>query len=633
MNKTFRLLSVALTSVTVMLVPGCGGNGGGTSADSDLATLGLEARLVRAGTLLSCTSSIQASVRVQRTTGSSTSTVQMSCPSQRLLAGDYAPSLWDAHFESLAPGNPTARAQTWLPAPIVMREGSNFFVVPSEPIENEALSSQMSIEGLVGDTPQALTTQLHFRVTPTSGIEPARWRYKLTQGNITYVSPAVQTREPTLGDFGVWGAVALAEDRGPGVPRLYGSTAFPANIANQFRSNRDFRDVRFVDLDNDGREDIVSSVYGAGCTLIAMARADGNFDIKTPRRHDGGCIGGHSETMLVADFDGDGLVDIFLPSYERFDLLKNLGGGEFQEVADSLGISFPSYLPAVEGAAAVDIDMNGTVDIAVASEVLLNDGRGHFTPMQQPFGPSRLFDEGMAVADIDADGIFDIVKNDPDRGPRIYWGTSNGSFSDAGWMFGGEIVARIGYGVAIGRLTGNSLPDLLMGGGIMPPTPPGDYAPTPGEGPRLCVQRRRRSFDCFRHFLQAFGPAPSDLLTVTDYDNDGYEDLIHRQGLLRIARFGAVMPQSTFRFDLRDANDRRTMYGRSVRARCALDDSVIATKFVDGGNGYMAQGNYLVHFASNWCDRIKLETGGPSGVIALGTFEPGTYQIRLPAIP
>jgi hypothetical protein len=627
MKRHWRLLGLATTALLASFVPGCGGGGGDPPPSP--ATLVIEAALVRTGTLVSCASSLQAPVKVTRTAGSSVSRFEMNCPSQRLLAGDHALSLWEAGYVSpTAAGNPLAHAQTLLPAPIVMRDGEEYSAVASEPIES--LSAEMVLEGIADGVPLFLLRRTAMRVAVTGSSTPTQWRYTLSQGGTTFVSPTVGTREVAYSDFGFWGAVALAEDKGPGVPRMHSAYAFPDNIGEKFLAQRDFRDIRYVDLDNDGLQDIVSTVYGQGCTHIAMAQRGGGYDIRTPLRNDGTCIGGHGETLLIADFDGDGLVDIFLPSYERFDLLKNLGRGEFQEVADALGIAFPVYRPSVEGAAAVDLDLNGTVDIVVASEILLNDGRGHFAVVPQPFGPERVFDEGMSVADIDADGIFDIVKNDPSLGPRIYWGGPANHFADAGWMFGGATVANIGYGVAVGRVTGNSLPDLLMGGGTNL-SAPHEGAPSPGEGPRLCVQRQKRSFDCFQHFIPTFGPAPSDLLMVTDADNDGLEDLVHRQGTLRLARFTTVVPQSTFRFDLRDADDRRTVYGRTVRARCALDDSIIATKFVDGGNGYMAQGDYLVHFASNWCGRIKLETGGPSGPIALGTFEPGIHKLRLPS--
>lgn len=630
MKKLQQRLCLAVAGVAILFAPGCGGSGDGSepAPPPPPATIGFEARLTREGTLLTCTSSVHAPAKITRSTGGIESTFQMNCPSQRRLAGDYDLSQWSASFVSAQVGNPTARSQTWLPAPIVMREGATFIALPSEPVD--ALESRMTIERLRDGMPQPVTLLTPHRISPSAGDEADAWRYTLTQGGTTYRSPAARLREVTLGDFGVWGALALAEDKGPGTPRLHSSISFPANIRDGLRANRDFRDIRFVDLDNDGREDFVSTVYGEGCTYVAMAQPDGNYDVRTPRRDDGTCIGGHGETILVADFDGDGLVDIFLPSYERFDLLKNLGQGQFREVADSLGISFPNYLPSVEGAAAVDLDLNGTIDIVVASEVLLNDGRGHFRALAQPFG-QRLFDEGMSVADIDVDGVFDIVKNDPDRGPRIYWGRADTTFSDAGWLFGGRAVAQTAYGIAVGRVTGSSLPDLLIGGGVRPSDAPGAEFPTPGEGPRMCVQRRPRSFDCFRSFLPAFGPHPSDLVMVTDDDGDGTEEVIHRQGTLRAARLATVMPQSVFRFDLRDADNRRTVYGRTVRARCVLDDSVVATKFVDGGNGYMAQGEYIVNFTSNWCDRIRLETGGTNGPVGLGEYGPGSYQLRLPA--
>jgi hypothetical protein len=176
------------------------------------------------------------------------------------------------------------------------------------------------------------------------------WRWSVALDGTTYVSDATAERSFTMHDTGVWGAMALADL--PDGRRFLGAGDYVAMGAGSFTDDRTFRDIRYVDLNNDGRHDIVSNVYGSGCALIAIARAAGGYDVQTPLRNDASCIGGHGETLLVADFDGDGLVDIFLPSYERFDYLKNMGQGRFVEMADALGISFPEYRPNVEGAAA-----------------------------------------------------------------------------------------------------------------------------------------------------------------------------------------------------------------------------------------------------------------------------------------
>jgi hypothetical protein len=326
----------------------------------------------------------------------------------------------------------------------------------------------------------------------------------------------------------------------------------------------------------------------------------------------------------VADFDGNGRVDIFLPSYERFDLLLNLGDGQFVEVASAAGMAFPNYLPQVEGAAAVDIDGNGTIDIVVASEVLLNDGKAHFTPVDRPFGPTRIFDEGMSVTDLDGDGRFDIVKSDPSLGPRIFWGTAEPKvFADAGWMLGGQQVSESAFGLAVGDLMGNGRPTLVLAGGDPIGGAAGVGANPP---PRVCIQPLPRQFTCLNALLPGKADGRQDLLLVTDMDNDGYDDLVARypSPIVYGAPAGA---DAVFRFDLRDAQGLRNQYGRSLRVTCASDGSLVGLKFVDGGNGFMAQGNYVVSFHSDWCTSVWLQVPGIHGSVAYGPFGPGLHRI------
>jgi hypothetical protein len=458
------------------------------------------------------------------------------------------------------------------------------------------------------------------------------WRWNATRDGIAFVSAAVKPREFAAHDGGDTGALALSDPLQDNHPSMIGGQSYAAKGLAALITGRDFRDIRNVDLDNDGREDIVSNVYGSGCTLIAMARAGGGYDVSAPLRADGSCIGGHGETILVADFDGDGLVDIFLPSYERFDLLKNLGGGRFVEMAAEAGIDFPDYNPHVEGAAAVDIDGNGTIDIVAASEVLLNDGRGHFTAVDHPFGPTRVFDEGMAVADVDGDGLFDIVKSDPSLGPRFFWGTPTPNvFADSGWMLGGRQVSSRSYGIAVGDLMHDGRQAIVLAGGetiVSGLQAADEEAPGTSPPPRVCVQPVPRRFNCLNGLLPPKDAAWQDLLLVTDMDGDGYDDLAARYGTL-LTYSAAPARDNMFRFDLRDAQGHRNQYGRAVRVTCASDGSFVALKFVDGGNGYMAQGNYIVSFHSPWCASVLVQVPGAHGTRVYGPFLPGLHTLTV----
>jgi hypothetical protein len=611
------------------LLVACGGGGG----DPEPVQVGLRVNLVGTGTQLACSASRPAQVQLTRKTASGTSVETVACPMARTLAGDFVLSEWEAAPLPLQVQNGVTvgavRVLTTLPPPVVLRNGEQALVLPNEAVE--ATGEVASIERVDAEGRPLDEVTWSGKVTALAQTaEPSQWRWTVRAQNASYQSMHVPLRDFVPTDHGYWGAMALAEPAGDNGARLFPADRHPGLPPGQFTWDRVFRDIRYADLDGDGRTDIVSNVYGAGCTMFAFARADGTYEVAVPLGTDDQCIGGHGETILTADFDGDGQVDVFLPTYERFYLLLNQGGRRFVETAESAGIAFPDYTPRVEGAAAVDIDLDGDVDIVAASEVLLNDGRGHFQSMVQPFGPSRVFDEGMSVADVDVDGRWDIVKHDPEYGPRIFWGNLRGEFDDAGWLFGGQVVSNSANGVAVGDLTGNRLPDLLLAGGREVAPAVGIEVGATGEGPRLCMQIRRREFECLQRFVEPIPGAWSDLLMVTDVDGDGANELVARYGNL-ITYAAAPMPgQHAFRFDVRDASGRRNQFGRTLTVRCDVDDRLLGMRAVDGGNGFMAQRDYVLNFVSNACEKVRVEVAGPSGPLALGSFEPGLHELRVP---
>jgi hypothetical protein len=66
-----------------------------------------------------------------------------------------------------------------------------------------------------------------------------------------------------------------------------------------------------------------------------------------------------------------------------------------------------------------------------------------------------------------------------------------------------------------------------------------------------------------------------------------------------------------------------------MRAICALDESLIQLKFVDGGNGYQAQTDYVVPFTSTWCPSAFIEVATVAGMQRFGPYTPGTYTIQV----
>jgi hypothetical protein len=123
----------------------------------------------------------------------------------------------------------------------------------------------------------------------------------------------------------------------------------------------------------------------------------------------------------VADFDGDGWIDVFVsndtePNY----LFRNLGNGKFEEIGFMAGVAYPEAGRALSGmgADARDIDDDGKPDIfhtALSSEtmpIFRNQGNNTFLEMTARAGVSSLSLSragwSCGIVDLNNDGRKDL---------------------------------------------------------------------------------------------------------------------------------------------------------------------------------------------------------------------------------
>jgi hypothetical protein len=167
------------------------------------------------------------------------------------------------------------------------------------------------------------------------------------------------------------------------------------------------------DLDRDGAPDVACANARSGDVGLLFGRplpAAGSFTFSSRVAFGAG----HDPAGLVlADVDRDGLPDLLVasPAADAVSVALGLPGGSF-------AAPFDVDLDAGSGPvalAAADLDRDGRLDLAVASEgadevaVLLGTGTGSFVPAGAlPLGggarPSAL-----ALADLDRDGLLDVA--------------------------------------------------------------------------------------------------------------------------------------------------------------------------------------------------------------------------------
>src|ERR1022692_4914771 len=133
--------------------------------------------------------------------------------------------------------------------------------------------------------------------------------------------------------------------------------------------------VRLIDCDNDGKLDIItvngSTVqrYREGgdlmITLYHQETDANNNDLKFTdiTKSAGLTRKGWGMGVAVADYDNDGLQDIYVTGYGGNALYHNLGNCKFEDVTEKAGVGAGGFST---GAAWADYDRDGRVDLFVS---------------------------------------------------------------------------------------------------------------------------------------------------------------------------------------------------------------------------------------------------------------------------
>ena len=122
---------------------------------------------------------------------------------------------------------------------------------------------------------------------------------------------------------------------------------------------------------------------------------------------------GH-QGVSVGDADGDGLDDLYVaqPAGLPNRLYRNRGDSTFEDITDRAGVG---VLDDTAQSLFADVDNDGDQDLIVATStnllLFINDGKGHFTLVQDAFRFARPLQgvvTSITMADYDRDGFLDL---------------------------------------------------------------------------------------------------------------------------------------------------------------------------------------------------------------------------------
>jgi hypothetical protein len=233
--------------------------------------------------------------------------------------------------------------------------------------------------------------------------------------------------------------------------------------------------VAFFDCNNDGKLDIavvrdssIDRYLAGGDHMVTLYQQDGTgnkIHFSDVTASSGMLTKGWATGLAVADFDNDGLPDLYVTGYGHNVLYHNLGNCKFEDVTEKAGVGGGGFSA---GAAWADYDRDGNVDLFVARYVstdvrhlpdpkttlykgvlvelpfgmpgdtdLLyrNRGDGTFEEVSRKAGvnnPQKLHGMGVVWGDYDGDGWPDLFVTNDGAYNYLFHNLRNGTFEEIG---------------------------------------------------------------------------------------------------------------------------------------------------------------------------------------------------------
>ncbi|MDH4260022.1 MAG: VCBS repeat-containing protein [Gammaproteobacteria bacterium] len=399
-----------------------------------------------------------------------------------------------------------------------------------------------------------------------------------------------------------------------------------AGLSDLVAAGRTNGDSRFADFTGDGREDIFSSTFSAATdaasrAVLSVNQGTGNYATDAGVTALG--IGGFGGTLLAADFDNDGDIDLFAPNDQtqgdgaRNWLLINNGAGVFSDVAAAAGVDGnppgADYVP--HGGQAVDFNEDGRIDLLFGSRLLINNGNGTFTDGSAAAAIPVRADRGLKLADIDLDGDLDLIHHNG-AVTRLYRNTA-GVF-DGGTIINEDLTqATFGDGLNACDINGDGFEDVLVAKNVT----------ATGTGvPKLLINVNGTFMSSAIPDEVVAGTgdliAHNDLIACGDIDSNGVIDFVSRWGLTyRLLRAALTLP-AHIKIRVLGSGDEHNQQGRIVRIVPRSYPNRIMTRVIESGSGLQTQNQYDLLVGAPWLGTYDIAVRFANGVVN-ATAEPG----------
>ncbi len=224
-----------------------------------------------------------------------------------------------------------------------------------------------------------------------------------------------------------------------------------------------------ADFNGDGFIDVATANFGDSSVSVLLGNGDGT--LRSAFQY---TVGSTPNGLAAADFNADGIADLAVadadPGFDAVYVLLGTGAGAF-----SAPVSYPGGLGPTEVIVG-DFNNDGKPDLAIADAgdyvnpstggvtILLGDGKGGFHAAPNPgSGPALVFPNGIAGGDLNGDGNLDVVVTDQALGLTVLYGAGDGTFqSTAAFPSGSIDTPPSSFAVALADLNGDALTDVAV---------------------------------------------------------------------------------------------------------------------------------------------------------------------------
>ncbi|HWZ96761.1 MAG TPA: CRTAC1 family protein [Candidatus Dormibacteraeota bacterium] len=212
--------------------------------------------------------------------------------------------------------------------------------------------------------------------------------------------------------------------------------------------------VALFDCDNDGKLDIlvvndstIEQARNGGVPMVTLYHQGDNLKFTDITEQAGLTRKGWGMGIAVADYDNDGLPDIYVTGYNGNVLYHNLGNCKFEDVTEKAGVRGGGFS---SGAAWADYDRDGHLDLFVSRYV--HTDINHLPTAENP--SKNFFHKGLPVENPwTMDGESDLLFHN--RGDNTFEEVSKKAGVDDPTM-------RFGLGVVWGDYDNSGWPSLLV---------------------------------------------------------------------------------------------------------------------------------------------------------------------------